>query len=456
MRYLKHRRRIVIAAGTIALVCAPWVRGQNFGSALTLTRKKIVLERKLPPTGHIDGAGIKVVVNAPGVQGDVATTLKSDLEDILLKNDPRLRTEDVHPDTIITCTVTSYAQPVPTRTQQTTISTNKNKPTAPQYMERVTGTLTVGFKATSRAGHSLAADNVKANYDREFNVASNTGTSGSSGLSSFSLLHAMSSAAGHLGKSSNDPPEDQPPTQIELHDKLIQNAAMQIASHLVNTTEQVDVNLARGGNLDEPVKLMESKLWTRSLESLETMQPFSAPDQDAYRLYDIGVANEALAYSSEDVNKARTYLQEAAINYGKAIDAKPTEKYFLEPQNRIDTALAHYKALSDEGKSPRMEVASTHGSPSAKTVSSSFASSAPADSAPSGDAMTNDQVIEMVAAHMDEANILDNIQHAPSVNFDLSVQGQVYLSQHGVTGRVLTAMKSRSRSGASNAHRAAH
>jgi uncharacterized caspase-like protein len=38
------------------------MRGQNFGSAFT--KKEIVLERKLPPTGHIDGTGIKVVVNA--------------------------------------------------------------------------------------------------------------------------------------------------------------------------------------------------------------------------------------------------------------------------------------------------------------------------------------------------------------------------------------------------------
>jgi hypothetical protein len=67
--------------------------------------------------------------------------------------------------------------------------------------------------------------------------------------------------------------------------------------------------------------------------------------------------------------------------------------------------------------------------------------------------MTNDQVVEMVAAHIDEANVIDDVQHAPQVHFDLSVQGQVYLSQHGVNGRVLTAMKARER-GSSTAHRA--
>jgi hypothetical protein len=327
------------------------------------------------------------------------------------------------------------------------LTRNKNKPAQPEYMERVTGTLTIAFKATSRTGHTLTADNVKSVYDREFNV---TPTGANTSLTS-SIFHSMSSAASHVkpGEHSQD---DTPPTPVELHDKLIQDAAMQIASHLVNTTEQVPVNLARGGALDQPVKLMESQLWSRALEDLETMPAYPTPDEDAYRLYDIGVADEALAYSSEDINKARTYLQQAAINYGKAIDAKPTEKNFLEPQNRIDTALAHYKSLSDESKSaPHEEVAS------ARTSSAHQASSAESGSATSGagDAMTNDQVIEMVAAHIDEGNIIDNIQHAPDVHFDLSVQGQVYLSQHGVNGRVLTAMKSRARGAPSSVHRAA-
>jgi hypothetical protein len=435
-----------IVAAILALL-QPVAYGQNFGSSLALTRKRIVLVRKLPPTGRIEGTGIKVVVNGVNVQSDVATTLNSDLENILLRNDPRLRSEDVHPDTTITCTITSYAQPVPTRTQQSTVSLNKNKPSQPEYEERVTGTLTVGFKAQSRSGHTLAADNVKANYDREFTLAASGQTN--TGIKS-SIFHSMSSAASHVTKPGEHSDEDTAPTAVELHDKLIQDAALQIASHLVNTSEQVPVSLARGGALDQPVKLMDSQLWTRALEDLMTMPPYATPEEDAYRLYDIGVANEALAYSTDDFSKARTYLQQAAINYGKAIDAKPTEKNFLEPQNRIDTALAHYKSLSDESKAaPHEEVASSHSS--SRKPEASTPSDPPAAS---GDAMTNDQVVEMVAAHLDEANIIDNIQHAPDVHFDLSVEGQVYLSKHGVNGRVLTAMKTRTRGGASSSHRA--
>jgi len=201
----------------------PPLWGQNFGSAISLTRKRIVLERKLPPTGRIDGTGIKVVVNSVGIPGDVATTLHSNLEDILLRNDPRLRSEDVHPDTVVTCTITSYAQPAPARTQQSTVSFNKNKPAPPQYMERVTGTLAVGFKAESSGGHTVAADNVKSNYDREFNVAANgTANTGITGI-----FHSVTSAAGHVSKTGSNSNEDAPPTQIELRNWLIQNAAIQ-------------------------------------------------------------------------------------------------------------------------------------------------------------------------------------------------------------------------------------
>ena len=42
------------------------------------------------------------------------------------------------------------------------------------------------------------------------------------------------------------------------------------------------------------------------------------------------------------------FLDQASINYGKAIDAKPSEKYFLDPQQRIEIAIVHYKKLESE------------------------------------------------------------------------------------------------------------
>jgi hypothetical protein len=403
------------------------IHAQNFGN-LIVNRKKIVLQRKLPPTGHIEGTTFNVVVTAAGLQQDLPTDLKSTLESLLIRDDSRLRTEDTHPDTVISCRITSYSQPQPQHTSQAVLAPGAKGGMQNEDMQRVTGVLTVSFQAKDRSGHSLAADNVTAKFDEEYSA---TGVQQG-------VLHSMTHTVTHLTKGGQD--DDTPPTPVELHDRLIQQAAQQIASHLVNTTEQVDVYLAKGGGLDQANKLMDQKLWSRALEQLETMKPFPKPEEDAYRLYDLGVVNEAMGYAAEDVQKARKDLQEASIDYGKAIDAKPTEKYFLEPQNRIDTALAHYKTIGDQ-KAPVEASASTTPTrtSSASSTGTKTASGAPAD------ALTNDQVISMVSAGLDEANIIDTIKHAKAVNFDLSVQGQVDMSKSKVTGPVITAMKARAR-----------
>ena len=424
-------------------------RAQSFGGSMG--RKKLTLQRKLPPTGHIDGTTVKVEATAKGFQADIGPDLASTLEAILLRNDSRLRSEDTHPDTLITCQVTTYAQPPAQVTMQPGVQIGKT-PARPTPLTRVTGILTVSFQAKDvRTGRSLSADSVTAKFDQEYN---STGAQQPGFAASFK----------HLGDqiTKGRQEEDKIPTAAELHSRLIQDAAQQIASHLVTTTEHVEALLAKGGGLDEANKLAEEKLWTRALEQLETMTPFPQKDQDAYRLYNIGVMNEALAYEAEDVKKARTYLQEASIDYGKAIDAKPTEKYFMQPQTRIDTALAHYKTIGEQTAAAKTALAKAETNKPAAPATVAAPATKPSASAPSGsgksaassappaDALTNDQVISMVQAKLDQANILDTIHHASAVNFDLSVAGQVNLSKNGVNGQILMAMKQRARTPATH------
>jgi hypothetical protein len=96
--------------------------------------------------------------------------------------------------------------------------------------------------------------------------------------------------------------------------------------HSVSTEQAVDVYLARG-KLDSANKLAESRLWSRNLENLETMTPFANPHDDAYRLYNIGVAYEALGYQSEDRSAAKKFLEQASIYYGKPSMESPTRSF---------------------------------------------------------------------------------------------------------------------------------
>jgi hypothetical protein len=126
---------------------------------------------------------------------------------------------------------------------------------------------------------------------------------------------------------------------------LVDRTAQRVAARLVNTNERVEILLARGA-LDSNNRNADAGQWTKFVESLETMPPLPHLDDDAYRLYNIGVGDEALGYKADSPASAKHYFEQAVMQYRKAGEANPREKYFIEPVNRIEIALEHYKQLS--------------------------------------------------------------------------------------------------------------
>jgi hypothetical protein len=415
VRSSRLRSNLALVAVALAAVLFPAAAmAQGFGNP----HRKVVLARDLPPNIRLSGTAIRVDATSPS-NPDIAASLKSMLESELTKDDPRLHLSADAPQTIIAVTVTNYS---PAATESVTVpGFSVGGVLAPsEERTRVTGQLSVAFQVTDAAGgRSLDSDNVVAAYKREFSVSS--GTSGASSASQV-VTSSLISGFHKMRNAKNDTGKDDPvPSPDAVRGKLLSNATIQIASHMVNTRESVDALLARG-KLDDANNLADSKEWTRYLETLETMTALPT-GQDAYRLYNIGVGYEAEAYLADTPDKARKYLDQAAINYGKAIDARSDEKYFIEPQERIETAIAHYKKLSDQSAA----------------VTASAAS--PAAAQP----LDNDQLITMAKAGIDDKNLIDTINTAPAVNFDLSVAGQVNLAKNGIKGPVLTAMKQRAK-----------
>jgi len=411
----------VVAITGMSGVGAATLHAQNFGWGFQ--RKHISLVRKLPPTGHIDGNSF--AVNVTGAGSDVTSSLEAQITSLLVKNDGRLRSVSdpakERPDAIIKARVTAFDRPqMQVKTEQGLELGKKGGPLQNQQVHEWAASLSVSFEAQDvRGNKGIAADTVTSKFDREYAVQAAPPAKPKFGSVLGGYIPKVPLAGGAPGAMGA---EEREPNAQELQEALIKDVAMQIASRVVNTTETVNVFLARGSGLDDADTLMENKQYTRALENLDTMTPMGKPEEDAYRLYDLGVANEALGYQAEDVNKARKYLQEASIDYGKAIDAKPAEKMFLEPQNRIDTALAHYKVLSDEVNQRNAKAAA----------------------APAADVLTNADVISMVQAKLDQANIIDTIQHS-TAKFDLSAKGQVDLAKAGVAGPIITAMKTKAR-----------
>ncbi len=474
------RRTQFILALAVFCVIAPCARAQGFGN---MGKKKIVLHRKLPPMMHFSSGTFTVKASARDPKNtDISGSLKDLLETELLKNNDRLKTDNSSPELVITCNVTTFEVPPLQPFTRTEVVLEKGKQIEqPVKYNKITGTLEISYQAKdAHTGRALDADNVSAKYSEDFEAGANQQGGKSLGTK---MIDPFKRAAGKKTENSSGPP-----SPAELRDQLIHQAVHEIASRITVTDEPVDIMLAQG-KFDKPNKIAENGLWTRYLEELEQMSPLAAPKDDAYRLYNIGVAYEALAYQSEDREAAKKFLQESAINYGKAVDAKPEEKYFLEPQKRIETAMAYYRKLEEPKKSvssatlasatpPSGALASTSkptktnstkgATGSATKSSSSSTAAAPAiGTSASGTstakpgtpaaaaAITNDQIIKMFKAGVDEDSIISTIHDAPVAGFDLTPDGIIALANGGVKGKIVAAMRARAklpnkRSGASS------
>jgi hypothetical protein len=463
-------RRVLITGLGFCLLLAPSALPQGFGN---VSKKKIVLKRKLPPVIQFAGTTFSVKVTARDARwADLAGKMKDLLDTELLKNNDKLRSESNSQELVINCVITNFSIPEPTAFTRNEVVMQKGKQLEqPVQYKKITGSLEVSYQARDpKSGRALDADNVSSNYSEDFEAGTNQQAGKSIGTKVADPFKRLA------GKKTED--SSGPPTAPELRENLIHKAIHEIASRITPTTELVEVLLAQG-KLDKDNKEAEKGLWSRYLENLERTSPLPNAKDDAYRLYNIGVAYEALAYQTEDRKAAKGFLQDAAINYGKAVDAKPDEKYFLEPQKRIETAMAYYRKLesapkalaaanappaaeqppSDGAKPSRSSTkkiggkgvggngansgsAATGGNSSAGGANGKPPATPPKPGAP---ALTNDQIIKMVKGGVDEDSVIATIHDAPVVQFDLTPDGQIRLTGGGVKAKILAAMRQRAK-----------
>ncbi len=434
--------RGALLVGLCCLSLSP-AHAQNFGSG----KKKVTLQRRLPAAVHFEGTSFDVHVTAhDAAQASVAQTLGDLLPTDLQRENPKLHQEKGSPDLRIICTVDALDTPKPVPFARDEVTTQKGGQTKHMFY-KVSGTLTVAYQAIERNSRVVDSRTITAKYSQDFDSQTNTAASESIGTKVVDPFKRL------MGKKTGE--TETAPTADELRAILITRAVNQIVSRLVNTNEVIEVELARGKNLDAADKLAESGLWSRYLETLETMQPFPDPSVDAYRLYNIGVGYEAQGYQSEDHDAAKKLLEEAAINYGKAIDQKPGEKYFMEPQTRIETAIEHYRALAASNREAAAPpapaavnaAAPAKTSPGTRNASPTSAAKSPAahPGATASPALSNDQVIKMSKAGLDDDTIIGAIHDAKSVQFDLAPDGLIQLKQNGVNKNVISAMQTRAR-----------
>ena len=314
--------------------------GQGFGKL----KKTIVLERKLPAAVKLPGNAFDVKVTAEKPQDPcqklAADKLQSMIETSLIRFNSQLDLNRDKPDTRVVLRVlicSAVATP-----KYNTLLSGKSKGQQQPSGVKVNGHLYATYQASTRAGKSLDADRIDIKYDHEFDQVS-------SAISETKKILSKIPRPGARHK--NEEGEDEPHTMEDVIEILVDHAAQRVAARLVNTSERVEVMLARGA-LDQNNRYADAGQWTKFVEGLETMPPLPRLNDDAYRLYNIGVGDEALGYKADSPAGARRYFEQAVIEYRKAGEANPQEKYFIEPVNRIEIALEHYKQLSVPADAP--------------------------------------------------------------------------------------------------------
>jgi tetratricopeptide (TPR) repeat protein len=332
-------RRVIAVAIALAAGCPAMLFAQGFTGKFG-TKTTLVLDRKLPAAVTLRGASfsVKAAASRPTdpCQKLASDKLQSTVETAIIRYNSQLQLDPAKPDNVIsvrvlTCNAVAKAE-------YTTTLAGKNKGQQQQTGVKVDGDLTVAYQAKTRAGASVDAESIDVKYDHDFNNVAAAVSATKKIISKIPLPGKR--------RQQEDEDADEPHTFEDVVQILVNRMTERVAARLVNTNERVEAYLARGSPFDENNRFAEAGQWTKYVEALETMQPLPNAEDDSYRLYNIGVGDEALGYKAETPAAAKADFEKAVIQYRKAGEANPHEKYFIEPVNRIEIALEHYKKLA--------------------------------------------------------------------------------------------------------------
>lgn len=127
-----------------------------------------------------------------------------------------------------------------------------------------------------------------------------------------------------------------PETRL-LHDRILALALRSIRDRLLPKPQTVQVYLAKG-NLSEGCNLGKSGRWNDALEFFLRVPVFPKPKDDSYRLYNLGIAHEALAYSERRIGNVGAFLkhvEESKRFLTEALRLNPGEKIYAAAQARV-------------------------------------------------------------------------------------------------------------------------
>jgi hypothetical protein len=238
-----------------------------------------------------------------------------------------------------------------------------------------------------------------------------------------------------------------PPSRDAVEDVLLDQVVQKGAARVTPGRTPTRVLLARSDDVDRLNSMAQNRRWQDWLTALGALKPNSDRKRDSYRLHNIAVANEAIAYESTAAEdwSARLNLANTLIKQASALN--PNEKYITESVERIDTSAGRYRQLADMYRTMAAPAASSGRKTdvSKPTGGTTAVSAATGSASPKPGTMTNQDVMDLRAAGLDDDNLIAAIGDAKSVRFDLSPAGLKALLGANVSNRVITAMRARTK-----------
>jgi hypothetical protein len=368
-------------------------------------------------------ASIEVVVrNASSAPARIADRVKELLARQLTDNDPRLQVAEQKGDLVLTATLTEFTE-------------SRRNSTKYVSETRQVGTREVTDKNGKKRsepiyeyGRNRPSVVINANASVRVEVRRRQG---GAPLADETARHSVSEE--HIA-------DQNPPSRDAIEDQLIDNVIRKAAGRVSPGRQPVNVLLARSDEVDRFNDLARNRRWQEWESALLTVKPHRDRKRDAYRLHNLAVAQECLAYEAAEVEDALNHLGRAREIIAQSSAQHPDEKYITESATRITRSEQAYRqvaALQQQMNTRAADDAPARAEPRP---------SRPATTVPGrtgSDSISNADIIELRAAGLDDDNLIATIKSAKGTTFDLSPAGLRALLQAKVSNRVIAAMRER-------------
>ncbi|MGQ0734351.1 MAG: hypothetical protein ACT4QD_11915 [Acidobacteriota bacterium] len=403
-------RRLFATVTVIGFACATVAEAQ-FRRGILSESTEITLSPIDRPAVLLPPGDVQVEVrNASGAPARIADRLHDLLARQLTDNDSRLRVVDTGAAVIVQATLTEWKE---SRRNSTKYVSERRQVGTRQVTDKSGKTRTEPVYEYGRNRPSVVID-AGAGLRIEVRQASRA-------LADETVRHLINEE--HIA-------DEGPPSRDAVEDAILDRIVQKGAGRISPGRQPVRVLLARSDEVDRLNSLAESRRWHDWLTALEAVKPHTDRRRDAYRLHNLAVAHEAVAYESATAEDWTARLGLAVKLIAQASAQNANEKYITESGDRI--------ARNAEGYAQLAELYRVIAAAPADTASAR----GPAIPAATP-AMTNQDVIDLRAAGLDDANLMAAIKDAKAVRFDLSPAGLKALLTAKVSNQVISAMRDR-------------